>query len=139
MPATFIADLKNQAFLGATIKPQAVSTSATGTGIDLQTTDGPVNILLTTGAATNPTGATLSVKIEESDDNTTFTETASFTALTGSSIANVASFYGKYLRNKRYLRAVATVSGGSSPSVLVSVTVIASLKIAGSGNGSLAS
>ncbi len=137
MPATFIADLKNQAFLGAAIKPQTATATLTGSGIDCQTTDGPVNILLQTGAATSTTGATLDVKIQESDDNTTFTDAIAFSQLSGSAIANVNTFYGKYLRSKRYIRAVATITG--TPSIPLAVTVIASLKIAGSGNGALVS
>lgn len=139
MPATFIGDLKNQAFLAAAIKPQAATATVTGSGVDCQTSDGPVNILLQTGAATGTTGATLDVKIQESDDNSTFTDAIAFSQLSGTGIANVNSFYGKYLRSKRYIRAVATIAGGSSPSIPLSVTVLGSLKIAGSGNGALAS
>jgi len=137
MPATFIADLKNQAFLGAAIKPQAATATVTGSGIDCQTTDGPVNILLQTGTTSGTTGATLDVKIQESDDNSTFTDAIAFSQLSGSAIANVNTFYGKYLRSKRYIRAVATITG--TPSIPLAVTVIASLKIAGSGNGALVS
>lgn len=139
MPATFIADLKNQGMGAASIAPvTAPASSVTGAGVDLQLSDGPVNVLLVTGTASGGTAPTLAVKVQESDDNSNFVDLASYSTLSGTDLNGQFQFLGKLLRNKRYVRAVATVTG--SPSALpLSVVIIASKKIAGDGNGALVS
>lgn len=139
MPATFIADLKNQGMGAASIAPvTAPASSVTGTGVDLQLSDGPVNVLLVTGTASGGTAPTLAVKVQESDDNSNFVDLKSYDTLSGTDLNGQFQFLGKLLRNKRYVRAVATVTG--SPSALpLSVVIIASKKIAGDGNGALVS
>ena len=139
MPATFIADLKNQGMGAASIAPvTAPASSVTGTGVDLQLSDGPVNVLLVTGTASGGTAPTLDVKVQESDDNSNFVDLKSYDTLSGTDLNGQFQFLGKLLRNKRYVRAVATVTG--SPSALpLSVVIIASKKIAGDGHGALVS
>lgn len=139
MPATFIADLKNQGMGAASIAPvTAPASSVTGTGVDLQLSDGPVNVLLVTGTASGGTAPTLAVKVQESDDNSNFVDLKSYDTLSGTDLNGQFQFLGKLLRNKRYVRAVATVTG--SPSALpLSVVIIASKKVAGDGNGALVS
>lgn len=139
MAATFIGDLKLQAMGAATIAPvSAPSATVNGTGVDLQLADGPINFLLITGTASGGTSPTLAVAIQESDDNSNWSTVKSFDTLSGSDLNGQFQFLGKYLRNSRYVRAVATVTG--APTALpLSVLVIASKKIAGSGNGALAS
>jgi hypothetical protein len=117
MPATFIADLKNQGMGAASIAPvTAPASSVTGTGIDLQLSDGPINALLVTGTASGGTSPTLAVKVQESDDNSNFVDLKSYDTLSGTDLNGQFQFLGKLLRNKRYVRAVATVTG--SPTAL---------------------
>ena len=138
MPATFIADLKNQGIGAASIAPvTAPSSTVNGTGIDLQLSDGPINALLVTGTLSGGTAPTLAVKIQESDDNSNWVDLKSYDTLSGSDLSGQFQFLGKLLRNKQYVRAVATVTG--SPTALpMSVIILAGKKIAGSGNGALA-
>ena len=137
MPATFIADLKNQGMGAASIAPvTAPASTVNGTGIDLQLSDGPINALLVTGTASGGTSPTLAVKIQESADNSNWDDLKSFDTLSGSDLSGQFSFLGKLLRTKQYVRAVATVTG--SPTALpLSVIILAGKKIAGSGNGAL--
>ena len=137
MPATFIGDLKLQAIGAASIAPvTAPAGTVTGTSVDLQLSDGPVNILLITGTSAGGTSPTLAVKVQESSDNSTWVDVASFATLSGAGLDSQFQFLGKYLRSTRYVRAHATVTG--SPSALpLSVIVLASKKIAGDGNGAL--
>lgn len=139
MPATFIADLKNQGMGAASIAPvTAPASSVTGSSVDLQLSDGPVNVLLITGTLSGGTSPTLAVSVQESDDNSTWTTVKSFDTISGSDLSGQFQFLGKYLRSARYVRATAAVTG--SPTALpLSVIILASKKIAGSGNGALAS
>ena len=139
MPATFIGDLKLQAIGSASIAPvTAPAATVTGTTVDLQLSDGSINILLITGTSAGGTSPTLAVKVQESSDNSTWVDVASFATLSGAGLDNQFQFLGKYLRNNRYVRAHATVTG--SPSALpLSVVILASKKIAGDSNGALVS
>lgn len=139
MPATFIADLKNQGMGAASIAPvTAPASSVTGSSVDLQLADGPVNVLLITGTLSGGTSPTLAVSVQESDDTTNWTTVKSFDTISGSDLSGQFQFLGKYLRGARYVRATAAVTG--SPTALpLSVIILASKKIAGSGNGALAS
>ena len=139
MPATFIADLKLQGMGAASIAPvTAPASSVTGSSVDLQLADGPVNVLLITGTLSGGTSPTLAVSVQESDDNSTWTTVKSFDTISGSDLSGQFQFLGKYLRAARYVRATAAVTG--SPTALpLSVVILASKKIAGSGNGALVS
>ncbi len=100
--------------------------SANGAGADLKTyaAPGPGNrqmkAIITCGAASGTT-PTLDVKLQESDDNSTFTDIpgAAFTQLTAAGSEEIG-----VQTNKRYLRAVATI-GGSTPSFTFAVLLIA--------------
>lgn len=141
MPATFIGDLKLQTVGGNSIHQTATALGViSGIGFDLQSSDGIVNVLLTTGMYTAGMGGptTLRVSIEESDDNVTFSPLKSFNTISGAG-ALVFRFdvLGSCLRNKRYLRAIADVASGTISSLPLCVSFIAGKKIAGSGNGNL--
>jgi len=137
MPATFIADLKNQGMGAASIAPvTAPGSTVTGDSVDLQLSDGLVNVLLVTGALSGGTAPTLAVKVQESSDNSTWTELKAYDTLSGADLSGQFQFLGKLLRTKQYVRAVAVVTG--SPTALpLSVIVLAGKKIAGGGNGAL--
>jgi len=139
MPATFIADLKNQGMGAATIAPvTAPASTVTGATVDMQLSDGVVNVLLVTGTLSGGTAPTLAVKVQESSDDSVWTDLKSFDTISGADLSGQFQFLGKLLRNKQYLRAVATVTG--APTALpLSVVIIAGKKIAGTGNGALVS
>jgi hypothetical protein len=143
MPATFIGDLKLQAFGDASIAPvTSPASTVTGSSIDMQLSDGSVNAIVIVGAGTTASSATLAVKIQESTDNSTWTDlkilsTLTSTSATGTGITGL-THSGKILRAGRYLRAVATV-GGSPATLPLSVLILGSKKIAGDGNGALVS
>lgn len=83
----------------------AAAYSLVGTGIDVQ----GYGVLVTLESATNGSGGTVDVKIQESDDNVTYTD------WTGGAFAQIteandnATYEKQYTGTKRYIRVVATV------------------------------
>lgn len=136
---THLVDLKNTTVLGTSLVSAAArSASANGTGVDLLTADGTCFVLVHTGAVTgSPT--TLNYKVEESDDNSTFTAIAnqSTDGTSGDHTGgNLVEILNLKHRAKRYIRVVATLAGGSSPTYLGVAFVIGRKKIAGTAGGS---
>jgi hypothetical protein len=85
------------------------TSSANGTGVDLQGYDGAV-VVVSAGTITD---GTHTPKVQESDDNSTFTDVAStdlagtaLVAITANSVQRIS-----YVGNKRYIRVATTVSG----------------------------
>jgi hypothetical protein len=108
-------DLKNQLDPVNSITPAArVNATTNGTGVDLQNSDGAL-IAFPTGVVTD---GTHTPKVQESDDNSTFTDVAAgdqggtLVALTTSSIQKV-----DYRGKKRYIRPVVTGSGATTGAV----------------------
>lgn len=105
-------------------RPNTVTATANGTGIDTKGYhDGMVTLEVGTVAGTAPT---LDVKIQESDDNTTFVDItgATFTQVTASNNTQklrIADLNGG--TRKRYIRAVATIAG-TGPSFAFAVNAI---------------
>lgn len=103
--------------------PSAARTAtANGTGVDLQQYSGDVAVVLDSAAGTGTT-PTLDVKLQDSADNSTFADItgATFTQVTGTASQQ------KIVVNKdaarRYVRAVATIGGGT-PSFTFSVNAL---------------
>lgn len=99
----------------------ARTANANGTGVDAWASGRPKEavVLLSIGAASGTT-PTLDVKIQHSDDNSTWTD------LTGGAFAQktAASFAEINIKNfKRYIRAVHTV-GGTTPSFTAAVLAL---------------
>ena len=117
--STALNDVKNQALLGASVYPATVNDTNNGSAIDLLEADGrcfAVQVIGTVGG----TGPSLAGKIQESSDNSTWTDVsgATFTAVTASSNVQTIVFD----RTKRYLRHHRTVSG-TSPQFALSVLI----------------
>lgn len=137
MSATFLGDLKNQTVVGTSLVSAAArNASANGTGVDCLLHDGPLHIFYTCGAVTgSPTSVVLTV--EESDASG-----SGYAAITNQSTdgtvditaGSVAGFLTLKHRSKRYVRVVATLTGGSSPTYLATAHVVGQKKILG-GNG----
>lgn len=93
------------------VAPQSIGGAVSGTGIDLAGAEAAL-IILNSGAATTPA----TVKVQESDDNSTFTDVADSDLIgtTGNpaGVAQTASAVAKvsYVGTKRFIR-VATTAG----------------------------
>lgn len=100
--------------------PIARTTTANLTGVD-GVVSGPVDsfAILNVGT-TSGTTPTLDVKIQESSDNSTYTDVVNgaFAQVTAASAPQLI----KFTKTKRYLRAVFTLTG-TTPSFVASVTV----------------
>ena len=117
--STALNDVKNQALLGASVYPASVNDTTGGTGIDMLEADGRCFATQVIGAVSGTTPS-LTGKIQESDDNSTWSDVsgATFTAVTASSNLQTIVFD----RTKRYLRHHRTVSG-TTPAFLLGVLI----------------
>ncbi len=107
-------DLKNNIEVYNSLVPAARNASANGLGYDATKVNGVVAVV-SIGALTD---GTHTFRLEESDDNTTFTTVAagdligSFVNGTANSVQRVG-----YIGIKRYVRVVHTVAGGSTGAI----------------------
>lgn len=93
-----------------------VAATANGTGVDIKDYVGSLQLLLDAGAATAGTSPTLDVKIQDSDDNSSY---ADVTGKAFTQVTTVASRQQMVIDTnavRRYIRAVVTVGGTNSPS-----------------------
>jgi hypothetical protein len=100
------------------ILPQAATASVTGTGVD--TKGARMSTMVFAASAFSGAGPGITVGLEESDDNVTFTTVADADQLpvSGSRVlaASGARMVG-YRGTKRYIRGVATFASGTSATV----------------------
>lgn len=117
--STALNDVKNQALLGASVYPASVNDTTNGTAIDMIDADGRCFAIQVIGAVGGTTPS-LTGKIQESSDNSTWTDVSGvmFTAVTASSNVQTIVFD----RTKRYLRHHRTVSG-TTPTFLLGVLI----------------
>lgn len=112
---------------GTSVAPQSISGSTAVDGSSVNTEGYSSGEIYAYGAAASgtPTGATLAVKLQESSDNSTWTDALDNTGtvigftltVTSAAAENAARIEGLNLNRKTYLRAVVTPSftGGTSP------------------------
>lgn len=94
------------------------TTAANGSSVDCDGVEGPVSLAVLTGAATgSPTSFTVTAKLQESDDGSTWADIATQTTLVMTAGSSVGKLRG--IRTKRYVRSVLTPAfvGGTSPTV----------------------
>jgi len=111
-------DLEARIDAAASLTPAGNRTaSANGTGVDLQGYDGAVVVI----AAGTITDGTHTPKVQESDDNSSFTDVAAadlagtaLVAITANSIQRIS-----YEGIKRYIRVATTVSGTTTGGMYV--------------------
>jgi hypothetical protein len=117
--STKLHDVANEMLLGPSLPPQTITASTNGSGIDMLNGDGSCVAIQQVGTV-GGTSPTLAGKIQESSDNSTWTDVANatFTSVTASNNNQAISFE----RTKRYLRYVGTV-GGTSPSYAIAVLI----------------
>lgn len=108
-------DLTGRLSPALSLAPAARTTSANGSGVDLQGYES-ASALFVAGTITD---GTHTPKLQESDDNSTFSDVeagdliGSFSAVTSSSGGDSVQEVG-YLGSKRYIRVAVTVSGSPS-------------------------
>lgn len=107
----------------------SVAASGNGTGVDISNCEGDMLVILDVGAATAGSSPTMDIKLQSSADNSTnWTDVPSgaFTQATGASLQKLAI----HPRNlNKYLRAVKTIGGTSSPAFPVACHGIALKKV----------
>ena len=117
--STYPRDMVNTVSTQVSKYPVAITSTTNGTGLDMVETYGLCTAyqLVSTVSGTSPT---LDGKIQESDDNSTFTDIsgATFTQVTASSNLQIISFQ----RTKRYVRWSGTIAG-TSPSFIVGALI----------------
>lgn len=104
-------------------RPAALTATTNGTGVDTLGYTSAM-VVLEVGAVSG-TSPTLDVKVQESADNSTFTDVtgATFTQVTAANNSQVLRVDGLGTARKRYLRAVATI-GGTSPSFTLAAEIL---------------
>lgn len=117
--STKLNDFANQTRAGASVYPATVNDTNSGTAIDLIDADGPCFAIQAIGTV-GGTSPSLTGKIQESDDASTWTDVAgaSFAAVTASSNLQSLTFE----RTKRYVRHYRTVSG-TTPTFALGVVI----------------
>ncbi|MEU0531985.1 Bbp16 family capsid cement protein [Amycolatopsis tolypomycina] len=116
-------DLKNNVASAISLAPAARTATANGTGVDLAGFSA-IAVVVAAGTITDGTHA---FKVQESDDNATFTDVAagdldgaapSLQAAGSNTVTEVG-----YKGIKRYIRVVATVSGTTTGGVYAALVV----------------
>jgi hypothetical protein len=117
--STKLADVQNEALVGVSVYPSTVNDTNNGLAIDMIDADGSCFALQVIGTV-GGTSPSLTGKIQESADNSTWTDVAgaTFTAVTASNNVQTITFE----RTKRYLRHFRTV-GGTSPTFPLAVLI----------------
>ena len=117
--STTLNDVKNQAFLNASIVPSTITISSNGSSVDLINDDGNCFAIQSIGAVSGTTPS-LAGKIQESSDGTTWTDIsgATFSAVAVSNNLQVITFQ----RTKRFTRYVGTVTG-TTPSFAINALI----------------
>jgi len=113
---------KNYKFFSL-IRPQVATSTVTGTGVDTLGYCDDALVTVDLGAALT-TSETCIVTVQTSPDNATWTTQTTFATLTGTSDNKAAA--GKVVldaASRRYVRAVATIAGGS-PSFAIAVGLV---------------
>jgi len=122
-------NLGTKSYVQSLLAPAARTSSANGTGFDLQGSndaEGEAIIILDSAAGTG-TSPTLNVKLQDSADNSTFADVtdATFAQVTTTASTTKISVNTNDLR--RYVRAVATIAG-TTPSFTCAVSMVYSKK-----------
>jgi|SaaInlStandDraft_2_1057019.scaffolds.fasta_scaffold28729_2 hypothetical protein len=105
-------DLKNHIDVLASIKPAVYTASQNGTGVDLRGFDGAVCVFESGTVDNTDTDETYSPKVQESDDNSTYTDVVA-ADLEGTLALMVDDQIQRvgYKGSKRYIRNVMTLAG----------------------------
>lgn len=117
-----MATQQNMAIKGLLIA-QSATTTVTGTSVDLQGTINPggrnMKVFLDAQGVLG-TSASVTVKIQDSPNNTTFTDVsgAAFSAITTNLTSGGTGTSLHFVTNNRYVRAVATFTSNTTQAIL---------------------
>lgn len=118
-------DLKSNIKGVTSLQPQSLTAATNGAGVDLKGFDSAA-VHFHTGAVGGTTPS-FTFAVQESDDNSTFTDVAA-AQLKGTApvvtTSNVGVTVVGYMGNKRYVRAIAKTVTGTSPTLLASASVV---------------
>jgi len=114
-------DIANEYQNALSLAPKSRTSTENGVGVDFRDCGPEVISVLTTGAISG-TNTTCDVKLQESADNSTFTDISDATH-TQVTTANQHEVIVTAARAKRYVRAVATLASDTSPTVLCCATL----------------
>ena len=119
--STALNDVKNQALIGVSVYPASVNDTNGGLSVDMIDADGRCFAVQSIGAV-GGTSPSQTGKIQESSDNSTWTDVtgATFAAVTASNSLQTIVFD----RTKRYLRHFRTTTGTTPPTSVVLVLLI---------------
>jgi hypothetical protein len=117
--STLLGDIRNQVLTAASLFPANINDNANGSGIDMIDADDRCFAIQIVGAA-GGTSPTLAGRIQESADNTNWSDVpnATFATVTASNNVQVIVFD----RTRRYLRYSRTL-GGTSPTFFLSTLI----------------
>ncbi len=124
------SDLKNALFFpqAQTIVPQTATSSVTGAGLDFDLCDGPLHAILQVGVVSG-TSPTLDVKFQACDTTSgVYTDIGVPKSLHPTVTASGQCSVTDFKRPKRFVRALATIGGGS-PSFAFSVGIFGVRKV----------
>jgi len=113
----------NRLYATQIIEAQTATSTVTGAGVDIQTWEGELYISLSADSASAGTSPTLDVKIQSSADNSTWADItgATFTQVTDTAGTAIAAEDAdgtitiQASDEARYIRAVGTIGGTSTP------------------------
>lgn len=113
-------DIKQTQDVQNSLAPAARTATANGTGIDLANF-ASANVAFSVGTITD---GTHTPKVQESDDNSTFTDVAAADLIgTLAALASNVNQRVGYRGIKRYIRAVSTVAGATTGGVYAAVVI----------------
>ena len=121
-----IHNLGSKTYIASLLGADSRNASANGTGFDLEGSNGAEGeaIVILDSEAGSGTSPTMDVKLQESDDNITFTD---ISGATFTQVTNGGAAFEKISINTndvgRYVRAVITL-GGTSPVFVCSVALV---------------
>mgnify|MGYP001458472393 CR=1 FL=1 len=121
----FTKDLQGELTSISLLPGAAVATSGNGTGVDLIGYVGEVVAVLNAGVKTAGDNPTMDIAFEDSANNSSFaaiSPAVAFTQLTTAASVQVIRIDTRAVR--RYIRAVKTIGGTSTPSFPLSVTML---------------
>jgi hypothetical protein len=136
MPAD-LKDLKNNAILGQSIYPAAITATCTGVGVNLSNAYEQAFAILTPGTIAADPGATYDVKLQESKNNNNaggviseFEAADAYTDIVGATFAQITSADSKgdpkiieFRNAEPWVRAVATVAGSPTTGAVLSCEI----------------
>jgi hypothetical protein len=117
--STSLHDVASAALLGQAVTPRAITSTVTGSTLDLLPGDGSGFAIQSVGSV-DGTAPTLAGKLRESADGSTWTDIGGATFTTVSASNNLQII--RFVRSLRYVRYEGTVAG-TSPEFFLSVVV----------------